>query len=37
MIELINLCKEFKKPVREEGLKGMFKIYSLENILLRRL
>ena len=25
MIELINLCKEFKKPVREEGLKGMFK------------
>lgn len=25
MIELINLSKEFKKPIREEGVLGMFK------------
>ena len=25
MIEVSNLCKEFKKPIREEGVLGMFK------------
>lgn len=25
MIEINNLTKEFRKPVREQGVKGMFK------------
>lgn len=36
MIQVIDLCKEFKKPIREEGVFGMFKTlfsrkYTIKN------